>query len=91
MMTGKRYTYGGLDRAVLSIFSANRPGKRFTTTELIEKLYPRGRVPLTARQTVMGIMTRLIVKVEMNREKFRIFRTTGMGPRPNEFWKEIMR
>ena len=84
----RKYKYTRMESAILGVLRASGKGKKFTTTDLIDKIYDKSERPLAARQSVMSIINILIRKVEENEEDYRIGRTSGMGPVPNEFWLE---
>jgi DNA-binding response OmpR family regulator len=82
----KKRGYSPLESRLVEIFSSVKPGRRFTTTALMDHLY--GGNSATARQSLMSVMRSLIRKADDNEEKWKIRRTEGMGPKPHEFWKE---
>lgn len=84
----KIYTYSPMEQGILDVLLSARAGTRFTINDFIEKVYPEGQAPFTARQTVMYTAKMLIQKVDANGEKFIIMRTEGAGS-ANEFWREV--
>lgn len=58
-----------------------------TTLELVAGIY-RQRRPINARQSVLTIAKSLMMKVDKNKEAFRILRSEQIGPRPISFWIE---
>ena len=65
----------------------SRKGKRMTTLELVEELYPgkKGR-PSFPRNTVATTMNRLARKMKAAKETFKIHRTDRSGPYPTQYW-----
>lgn len=65
-------------------------GSRVATTDLVSIVY-ENEAPLSARQSVLDCVKKLIRKVDHNEEQFEIFRTSAHGSTPVCFWREIRR
>ncbi len=64
-----------------------RKGRRMTTLELVEELYPNQRDrPPFVRNGVTTLMNRLMRKTKIAKEKFQIHRSDRSGPYPNQYW-----
>lgn len=85
---GREHRYSRMERDILAIFKSAGKGVRFSTLDIVGKVYRGREAPLRSRQSIVSIMGLLIAKVDHNRETFRIGRTKGMGPQPHDFWLE---
>lgn len=61
-------------------------GGLVTSLELVESLY-NGKAPFNARQSIVGFMTSLIRKSDLNKEPYKITKTAPSGPHPTEYRK----
>lgn len=85
-VTRKRYNYSNRERAILK--ALGRPGRKVTSTQLIERVYGEDK-PVHARPAMLTMISILIKKVQHNREGFTIKRTSGRGPVAHTFWLEL--
>lgn len=78
--------YSKSEQKIFKMLGSNRK----SSMDISEK-YFFGDIPLHGRKVVIGLLTGLRRKVELNKEPFRIRATRRAGPRPCEFWVEKMK
>lgn len=61
-------------------------GRHISSEELAKKLYRYNVSPFYARNVIVGMMRTLIIKVQKNKEPFRILKTERAGPTPTQYW-----
>lgn len=90
---GAGRSYSPQERAVLTLMKRHKLGRRYTTFQIIEVVYPEGDAPVNARQAVAAMMIRLTDKVARNKEKFHIRKSKWTGGRgaQSEYWRETAR
>lgn len=89
-MGGDRVTYSTMERSIIEVLR-KAEGKRVTTNELVEAVYPTDARPLSARQSVLSVVKSLIAKTEARRDTFTVRRSDRSGPRSIEFWLEAVK
>jgi hypothetical protein len=58
------------------------------STTLCKLIYHPAAPPFYGQQTIVGLLSTLARKVELNDEPFRVCKTDRAGPKPIFFWKE---
>lgn len=84
----ERVSYSPSEQRILALLPEG--GDRIDTKFLLTKLYGAEH-PFNARQSIVGTISSLIKKVEINREDFAVRKTDMRGPIPMSIWKEKRR
>ena len=53
---------------------------------IVKRHFARRKAPRFARQSVVSVLNALVIKVQRNRETFRIHKTKRSGPHPIKYW-----
>ncbi len=73
--------YSEAERAAFKLLSS----KKRTTTSQVESL---GKEDMFAANSLIGVLSTLARKVEINKEPFRVMKSRRRGPHPSEHWLE---
>lgn len=84
----RTYEYSPMEKKIIDFLSSFKAGTKVTTLQIVDAVYEKGAVPITARQSVTSVMNVLVRKIAENREPYRIVRSEASGPRPLQYWKE---
>lgn len=79
-------SYSPLETKILNAIPED--GMKVSTLDLVALVYVDDARPRAARQSVLDAACKLIEKVDVNEERFEIFRSKARGPIPIWFWKE---
>ena len=86
-MSGKcKVQYSRLESSILS--QIPKDGSKISTLELVNRVYPSGKIPRSARQSIMDAANKLISKSDDNEEEWEIFKSKPRGSQPAYFWIE---
>jgi len=80
----QRIAYSAREQRALRLLKS-RPQE---TTALCKLLYHPAEPPFYGQQTIVGMLSTLARKVEINNESYRVRKSNRIGPKPISFWKE---
>lgn len=84
----KTYEYSPMERKIMDFLGSFKVGTKVSTMQIVDAIYEKGAVPLTARQSVTSVMNSLVRKIAENREPWQIMRSQQSGPHPLLYWRE---
>lgn len=88
LSTGGRFEYTAQEREIFALLPSSIKHK-VDTNQLVERLYSKNDLaPIAARNSIIARLSYLQVKVDRNREPFKINKSKRAGPHPISFWLE---
>jgi hypothetical protein len=83
-LSGTSYKYSKGEQKVFECLN----GKETSTTEILNHFYRGTKRPINGRKIIISVLRSLQVKIDWNKEPFRLASSKRRGPHPISVWLE---